>query len=256
MAGEFTGNSLASFPYSLASKEDQSIYSVESAPEGFSLGDPDHIKTFHIEALYRHWLDRQRKGLQPFVILNSSPQHGSSKKSQKSSKDKGKKKIEWVDVGDDVDEMEDSEAEELDQGDVEMKSDEQSVDQDSTDGSQISETASALKFGPPTGKAKLIRPLTQQPEDSPPVAGPSKLPLPKQLPKKKIEEKSKPGKGEKKERKMTNGKNQVDKPKKLPNIDLSKKLGRRDLKAQVSFPPEVSKSLKAWQADQHLPVPD
>jgi hypothetical protein len=109
ITGDFTGSSIASFPYSLASKEGQTIYSPECVPDNFILSDPDHITTFHIEALYHHWLGRQKKRLPPFIILNASPQHRSFKKL--SEKAKGKRKIDYVDVGDD-DEDEDGDKKE------------------------------------------------------------------------------------------------------------------------------------------------
>ena len=59
MTGEFTGNSRAAFPYSLASKEDQTIFSPECVPEGFTLSDPDHLSGVKIVALYSHWWRRQ-----------------------------------------------------------------------------------------------------------------------------------------------------------------------------------------------------
>ena len=73
--GEFTGSSRASFPYILAAKDGQTIYSPESVPADFCLGDPDHLKSLDIHTLYNHWLRRQQKGLRPFIILNASPLH-------------------------------------------------------------------------------------------------------------------------------------------------------------------------------------
>ena len=41
--GEFIGSKTVRFPFVLATKEDQMIYSPECVPEGFSLSDPDHL---------------------------------------------------------------------------------------------------------------------------------------------------------------------------------------------------------------------
>jgi hypothetical protein len=88
--GEFTGSQKAAFPFILAAKDDQMIYSPDCVPEGFSLSDPDHLQASNIISLYNHWLGRQKKGLAPFIILSSSPLHGPTLK--KSDKGKGKKK--------------------------------------------------------------------------------------------------------------------------------------------------------------------
>jgi hypothetical protein len=96
------GSKISPFPYILASKDDQTIFSVQSVPKNFRLSDPDHLKTPKIEQLYTHWLRRQDKGLKPFVVLNASPNlGGNAKKSQKSEKAKGKGKMRYVDVGSD-----------------------------------------------------------------------------------------------------------------------------------------------------------
>jgi hypothetical protein len=90
LVGEFTGYSKAVFPYLLASAEGQNIYSPECAPDGFSLIDPDHITGMNINLLHNHWLQRQKKKLQPFVILNSGPLHrglvGKSEKKREKKK--------------------------------------------------------------------------------------------------------------------------------------------------------------------------
>ena len=101
--GDFTGYSRSAFPYLLASKDDQSIYSAESVPTGFVLGDPDHLNSFQINELYNHWLSRQNKCLPPFVVLNAGPLHQPSlKKSQKSDKAKGKGKMKYIEVDESV----------------------------------------------------------------------------------------------------------------------------------------------------------
>jgi hypothetical protein len=89
--GDFTGYQKDAFPYIKAAKPDQRIYSPESVPEGFILSDPDHLKSFNIDALYSHWLKRQSKGLPPFVMVKSS---------QMSEKAKGKKKAVYVEIDD------------------------------------------------------------------------------------------------------------------------------------------------------------
>ena len=96
------GYSRSAFPYLLASKDDQSIYSAESVPTGFVLGDPDHHNSFQINELYNHWLSRQNKCL-PLVVLNAGPLHQPSlKKSQKSDKAKGKGKMKYIEVDESV----------------------------------------------------------------------------------------------------------------------------------------------------------
>ena len=75
--GEFIGSKTAGFPFVLAAKEDQTIYSPECIHEGFSLSDPDHLLGSGIISLYWHWLEHQKKkGLVPFIVLNPSPLHG------------------------------------------------------------------------------------------------------------------------------------------------------------------------------------
>jgi hypothetical protein len=107
--GDFTGNSRSAFPYGLASENNQVIYSPDSAPKGFCLSDPDHYSAFKIDSLYTHWLGRQNKGLQPFVVVNSSPKH--EKLLKKYQKGKGKAKADYVDVNDDDEEEEENDEE-------------------------------------------------------------------------------------------------------------------------------------------------
>lgn len=99
--GKFTGYSRSAFPYILAAKEDQNIFSDECTPKKFQLMDPDHLTSSEIDSLYNHWAGRQRKGLQPFIILNASPQHAAFVK--KSEKVKGKREIPYVEVSEDED---------------------------------------------------------------------------------------------------------------------------------------------------------
>jgi hypothetical protein len=135
MTGEFTGNKTAAFPYILASKEDQTIYSAECVPGGFTLSDPDHLPAFKIQSLYAHWLTRQVKKLPPFIVLNPGPLHISSAK--KSEKVKGKKKMEYKEVSTDDDD---------DGGELQ--------DSPHGDGGEI-DFPLAAKYGPPVGRPKI-----------------------------------------------------------------------------------------------------
>jgi hypothetical protein len=54
--GEFTQNKQAAFPYALAAKEDQAIFSADSVLDDFILSDPDHLTSPQINPLYHHWL--------------------------------------------------------------------------------------------------------------------------------------------------------------------------------------------------------
>ena len=181
MTGEFTGNSRAAFPYSLASKEDQTIFSPECVPEGFTLSDPDHLSGVKIVALYSHWWRRQQKGLSPLIILNASPNHGANGK-KKSANSKEKKKLEYVEIDDD---------------EPDKEGDGEGSQEKSLDGNDDEEIPPAVKFGPPGRKAKKIIPIpTQDPPQAtePPIAGPSTLPPPKDSPKKRIGKRKQPAK--------------------------------------------------------------
>jgi hypothetical protein len=149
--GEFIGSKTAGFPFVLAAKDDQTIYSPECVPEGFSLSDPDHLLASNIIALYRHWLGRQKKGLAPFIVLNPSPLHGLMIK--KSEKAKGKKKADYLDVSDDP----------VDKGDDEE--DEEEEEDDDEDEDEDEPPAPSLKFGPPNTKMKPVKTKKTQSED-------------------------------------------------------------------------------------------
>lgn len=97
--GRFTGSKIAAFPYSLASKDQQTIYDQECVPQGFILSDPDHLNGFKIELLYNHWLERQRQKLSPFVVLNPGPHHQAAE--AKSEKAKGKRKMPYEEISSD-----------------------------------------------------------------------------------------------------------------------------------------------------------
>jgi len=194
--GEFTDNQNAAFPYILASKEDQTIFSPECVPEGFVLSDPDHLQAFHVRALYLHWLQRQRQKLPAFIILNCSPQHQKSEK--KSAKAKGKRKMEYVEVNSDDEEVESEQEDERLEEEEEEEEREQSEEEEEEKGKQsekeeeLSEGGDRLedgednnemevvKYGPPIGKKKKYQPSTPPNEQ----AGPSKPAPPKLVSKK------------------------------------------------------------------------
>ena len=120
------------FPYILAAKDDQTIYSPDCVPEGFTLSDPDHLTGSNIIALYRHWLERQNRWLSPFIVLNAHPNHVVIlKNSQKSQKDKGKQKMKYVD-----DTEEDKEAEEEEEGEEDEKEEEEEDEKAEEDNGQ------------------------------------------------------------------------------------------------------------------------
>jgi hypothetical protein len=137
------------------------------------LGDPDHLTSFEISRLYNHWLNRQRKGLAPFVVLHAGPLHQPlEKKSQKSDKGKGKKKETYLPVDSDDEEEKEEDDEVEDNGEVNNE-DDVVMDEDDVGPSEKNRGKPgppSLKFGPPVGKAR---------RRSPPVPGPSKLPPPK-----------------------------------------------------------------------------
>lgn len=130
------------------------VYSPASVPEGFIMGDPDHLKAFDIDALYDHWLKRQSKGLTPFVILKSAPQH--KVKTKKTAKGKGKRKMGGPDGPADDDDLEN---EGLSSGD-DKRSTHDEGEQRSTNGEDEQRTDGeedlphAAKVGPPRGRAK------------------------------------------------------------------------------------------------------
>jgi len=150
----------------LASQDRQQIYSPVSVPDGFTLSDPDHLNAFKIEALYRHFLKRQSKGLTCFKILKSIPHHGVARKL--SEKAKGKKK-EYVEVYSDDDEVKSS------------KDDQQSNEEDGMENDIEEDVASFVKIGPPRRKGKKSPPSTHIKETRPQIAGSSKPPPPKPL---------------------------------------------------------------------------
>ena len=137
--GRFTGSSTAAFPYLLAAKEDQTIYLPDCVPEGFSLGDPDHIPSSKINSLYNHWLERQRKKMAPFVIINAGPLQATVSKKLERSMAKGKK-TDYVDVdsSDDSEEDCDEDDEWAGIGELEVL------------------PSSPTKFGPPKSKRAIV----------------------------------------------------------------------------------------------------
>ena len=70
------------------------------------MSDPDHLNGFNIIALYSHWLKRQQNRLSPFIVLNSSPNHGTigrePQNSKKGSSLKGKEKMKYIKVDDET----------------------------------------------------------------------------------------------------------------------------------------------------------
>ena len=156
MTGEFTGNSKAPFPYTLASKDDQDIYSPDSVPEGFKLIDPDHLPSANINSLYNHWLKHQKKGLCLFIVLKAGPHHVAIEK--KSEKSKGKAKMDYLDVSDDSDEEE-----EEDKG----KEDKNGEEEKEVD-------VVPPKFGPPGRRVKKLPPTTHLEASTSHLPDPSK----------------------------------------------------------------------------------
>jgi hypothetical protein len=198
--GDFTGYPRSSFPYMLASKDDQSIFSVDSVPDGFILIDPDHLNAFKINSLYNHWLTRQKKGLAPFVILEASPMHEPfRKKSKKTVKAKGKGKMKYVEVNSDEAEVEGSDGSAIETDDEGAVKDGEMQDEDGSgveamlledgsavetddeampldDGSdlevdEVEDIQPGLKRGPPVGRPKALAS----------VSGPSKSSAPKKI---------------------------------------------------------------------------
>lgn len=174
----------------MASNEDQTIFSPDSVPENFVLGDPDHLNSFKISVLYNHWLTRQRKGLPPFVVLNAGPlHHPLEKKSQTTVKGKGKEKKRYFESGDEEEEKEDEDDKANDEvdGEDDVNPEYDAVMED--EGGDASERESGMpgpssrKIGPPVGKKRIDVPSGRDPR-SPPVPGPSKLPPPKRPQKK------------------------------------------------------------------------
>jgi len=161
--GEFTGYKRAGFPYLTAAKDGQDIYSPDCVPEGFSLIDPDHLTGFKITNLYNHWLQHQKKKMEPFIILKPGPLHqGMVKKSEKS---KGKQK-EYVHVStDDEDGGDASDGGEGKKNQSDMEGGEQSDEGD--------EEVSLPKIGPPRGKKAQVASSSKL-QDGPQAAGSSK----------------------------------------------------------------------------------
>lgn len=161
--GKFTDQKSAAFPYMLASKPQQRIFDKNCVPHDFVLGDPDHITDLKIRELYNHWLDRQQKQLPAFVVLRPGPLHQAAR--PKSAKSKGKRKLEYLDVNTD---------------DEEVKSpvEEDSLVEEEGHSEPVA-GPSQVRFGPPTTKPHN-------------VAGPSKQSIPPQSKDRKAEEDPEP----------------------------------------------------------------
>ena len=180
ITGEFTDNKRAPFPYVLAAKENQTIFSKDSVPEGFVLSDPDHLTSSQINSLYHHWLGRQQKKLSPFIILNASPQHQTIKTMSKKARGKGK--MEYQEVDSDNGEGEESSKDEVEEeGELSSKEqmDEEDVEMEEVVTDYQQGTHQPLKIGPPVGRAPLNRVYSAA------VAASSQGPLLRQSPRKK-----------------------------------------------------------------------
>lgn len=161
--GQFTDNKIAAFPYTLAANEDQKIFDEDSVPEGFVLGDPDHLPAGQIYELYNHWLGRQRRQLPGFVILNPGPLHQAAEVKPKKPRDKGKRKMEYVDVNTTDEEQKDD-----DEMDDEVKFEK--------------DFPTTFKYGPPKGKDAGPSKHPGNRQDSIPVPAPSSPPPRKKSP--------------------------------------------------------------------------
>lgn len=128
--------------------------------------DPDHLTGFKISNLYHHWSSRQKKKLQPFIVLNAGPLHQAHAKKveelkKKKEKGKGKKTVNWTDISSDERKSTSDEGEESD-GDE--------PDAENND-------APPPKFRPPGGRSrgKMKEPTQCK---AAPAEGSSKNPLP------------------------------------------------------------------------------
>jgi len=143
------------------------------------LSDPDHLKSNSINALYSHLLERQNKGLVPFIVLNPGPHHDRAVK--KSDKAKGKAKMKYVEVsegdeGEEKSEEENREDSKLDSRPENSESEEELEELEEPE-------ARVVRFGPPIKKKKEKDQI--QVSDDNGVAGPSTLSPPKNSNKKK-----------------------------------------------------------------------
>jgi hypothetical protein len=164
--GESTGSKIASFPYLLASKENQTVFDPECVPKGFVLSDPDHLHGSQIISLYNHWLRRQARKLSPFMVLKSPLHQGLDM----SAKARGKRKMEYVEVNSE-------DEEEKSMGEKEDRSEGDPSDDEEDDFGEKVISAGVMKVGPPTGN---VTSSSKQPpskaRDDPQVAGPSSVP--------------------------------------------------------------------------------
>jgi hypothetical protein len=126
------------------------VYSQESAPEGFSLIDPDHLTGAQATSLYNHWLERQRKGLEPFIIINAGPLHAMPSQKPSNGKGRKKEKPQYLDVTTDEESVGDSSAEndcDAKTADVDAEEEEEEVDAEE-------EAPAVVKYGPPISAKK------------------------------------------------------------------------------------------------------
>jgi hypothetical protein len=160
--GQFTDNKIATFPYTLASKDNQTIFDPHCVPEGFVLSDPDHLHGSQIISLYNHWLHRQEQNLSPFVVLKAGPLHRGS--DGLSAKAKGKRKVDYVE--------EQSEDEEV----KSMGDDEQGdpSEHEADFGAKVISTG--VRVGPPNGKIAGSSKQGSKGQDHPQLPGTSSFP--------------------------------------------------------------------------------
>ena len=144
--GKSTGNRIASFPYILASKENQTVFDPQCVPENFVLSDPDHLHGSQIISLYIHWLARQAKKLPPFIILKS-PIH--QEQEDMSAKARGKRKMEYVEVN-----SEDEEVKSMGEEGDRLEGDPSDDDEDDFGEKVVS---AGVKVGPPMGNNAALR---------------------------------------------------------------------------------------------------
>jgi hypothetical protein len=90
-------------------------------------------------SLYTHWLGRQRRKLPAFIVLNAGPHHRPAER--KSEKAKGKRKVDWVEVGSDEEEETSSTEDEA--------AVEKELPEDDTGSGVPEEAERPLKYGPP-----------------------------------------------------------------------------------------------------------
>lgn len=141
----------------MASQDGQKIFSLDCVPNDFALGDPDHLKSFEIDSLYNHWRRRQSKGMAPFIVLSSSPQHGSAEKTTERVSEK-KREIGYYDVNsDDEDAKSQGDAVEDFEKEVGEEDSMKGVGEDNSEKEVGDKLQRPPKFGPPRGAGRKPR---------------------------------------------------------------------------------------------------